>query len=159
LQEIFPSPNPKPFGGLNLLLCGDFFQLPPVAGVALYERRPGSVDPQLLSGRIAYQAFDRTLQLTQLMRQQGEDPIAIQFREALTNLRMNALRQEDWRLLCTRVANVLSLEEVDSFRDALRVYYTNEEVREYNHRQPLSTYGKQRTSGEDHSTAYWPESK
>ena len=135
LQEIFPSPNPKPFGGLNLLLCGDFFQLPPVAGVALYERRPGSVDPQLLSGRIAYQAFDRTLQLTQLMRQQGEDPIAIQFREALTNLRVNALRQEDWRLLCTRVANVLSLEEVDSFRDALRVYYTNEEVREYNHRR------------------------
>src|SRR6267378_2828774 len=86
LQEIFPSPNPKPFGGLNLLLCGDFFQLPPVAGVALYERRPGSVDPQLLSGRIVYQAFDRTLQLTQLMRQQREDPISIQFREALIGM-------------------------------------------------------------------------
>jgi DNA helicase Pif1-like protein len=33
-------------------------------------------------------------------------------------------------LLCARVANVLSLEEVDSFRNAICVYY-----REYNHRR------------------------
>jgi hypothetical protein len=72
------------------------------------------------------------------MRQQGEDPIAVQFREALTNLRVNALR-EDWRLLCTRVAYGLS-PEVDSFRDALRVYFTNEVVQDYNHRQLSNLY-------------------
>jgi ATP-dependent DNA helicase PIF1 len=134
LQQIFPSRRMEPFGGLNILICGDFYQLPPVAGVALYERRPKSKDLPLISGQIAYRAFDRTIQLTQLMRQRGEDPIAVQFREALTNLRVNALREEDWRLLCTRVAYGLS-PEVDSFRDALRVYFTNEEVQDYNHRQ------------------------
>jgi ATP-dependent DNA helicase PIF1 len=43
--------------------------------------------------------------------------------------------------LCTRIQNQLLLEEVDSFRSALRLYFTNEEVREHNYER-LATEGK-----------------
>jgi hypothetical protein len=40
LRAIFPASSDQLFGGSNVLLCGDFFQLPPVAGKALYSRSP-----------------------------------------------------------------------------------------------------------------------
>ena len=69
------------------------------------------------------------------MRQRGEDETAIQFRTALSELRESRLSQSSWELLCTRVQNQLSPAEVAAFESALRLYYTNEEVRERNYRQ------------------------
>lgn len=37
--------------------------------------------------------------------------------------------------MSTRVQNQLTLNEVDSFDDALRLYFRREEVRIYNHRR------------------------
>jgi hypothetical protein len=67
------------------------------------------------------------------MRQQGEDETAVRFRTALTELRESKLSQLSWELLCTRVQNQLLPEEVAGFRSALRLYFTNEEVREHNY--------------------------
>ena len=36
LQAILPNNASYPFGGFNILLCSDFFQLPPVGRRALY---------------------------------------------------------------------------------------------------------------------------
>jgi ATP-dependent DNA helicase PIF1 len=130
LRAIFPDKSNMDFGGVNVLLCGDFFQLPPVAGRPLYSQHATS--PAALKGRELYRRFSRTIRLTQVMRQQGEDDTSIKFRDALSQLRIGQLTKESWELLCSRVRNELSPEEVASFDTALRLYYTNAEVNETN---------------------------
>src|SRR5271156_2730135 len=66
------------------------------------------------------------------MRQQGEDDVSIRFRLALSELRVSQLSKESWELLCTRVANQLSPDEVATFDSALRLYFTTEEVKKTN---------------------------
>jgi hypothetical protein len=69
------------------------------------------------------------------MRQQGEDETTIRFRTALGELRESKLSESSWQLLCTRVQNQLLPDEVAQFQSALRLYFTNEEVRERNYSQ------------------------
>jgi ATP-dependent DNA helicase PIF1 len=133
LRLIFPDTSDQAFGGLNVLLCGDFFQLPPVNGRPLYATK--ATGPIATKGQGLYRSFDRTIRLTQVMRQQGEDETAIRFRTALGELRESKLSESSWELLCTRVQNQLLPDEVDGFQSALRLYFTNDEVRERNYGQ------------------------
>lgn len=100
-------------------------------GHPLYSLRPQHIDA--IRGSCLYRAFDQTVRLVEVMRQQGEDDIAVRFRAALGELRSATLSQASWELLCTRTANQLSPDEVDGFNDALRLYYTTAEVRETNY--------------------------
>ena len=89
LQVIFPATSHQPFGGINILICGDFFQLPPVGGKSLFSLRVSHVNE--IKGQQLYQAFDKTIRLTEIMRQQGDDPVSIRFRQTLGELRENKL--------------------------------------------------------------------
>jgi len=130
LRAILPAFSHLPFGGLNILLCGDFFQLPPVGGRPLFAQQSTGVET--LKGYNLYRAFDQTARLVQVMRQQGEDELSTRFRAALGELRESRLSRESWELLCTRVANQLPPEEVTAFDSALRLYFTTAEVRQKN---------------------------
>ena len=103
LRAILPAHSDQPFGGVNVLLCGDFFQLPPVGGKPLYSLKHSHIDA--IKGHQLYRAFDWTIRLTQVMRQQGEDEISTKFRLALSELRVSQLSKESWELLCTCIAN------------------------------------------------------
>lgn len=133
LRVIFPDRSNEPFGGLNVLLCGDFFQLSPVGGQAMFST--AVISPEAIKGQQLYLSFDRTVRLTQVMRQQGEDDITMRFRTALSELRELKLSKPSWELLCTRIENQLSAEDKAGFQTALRIYFTNAEVRERNYTQ------------------------
>ena len=110
-----------PFGGLSVLLMGDFYQLPPVLGRPLYDTEP-TVNEYEMQGREVYTRFNRTIELSTIMRQQGDSRDAIQFREALDHLRIGEVTRAHWETLARRVQSNLSLDEVPSFDDALRIY-------------------------------------
>jgi ATP-dependent DNA helicase PIF1 len=132
LQAVMPNTAYRLFRGINVLLCGDFFQLPPVSRRALYSQQNTNVDT--IKGQQLYRSFNRTVRLTQVMRQQGEDETSIRFRAALGELREGKLSKESWELLCTCIANQLSPLEVSGFDTALRLYFTKAEVYEQNNK-------------------------
>lgn len=108
------------FRGIERLIMWWFFQFPLIAGKALFARFPTQVDA--IKGHQLDQAFNYTLRLTQIIRQQREDNISTRFRVALGELRASQLSKESWELLRTRIANDLSLTEVTTFDFALRLY-------------------------------------
>jgi len=132
LRQIFAENADQPFGGIDVSLWGDFFQLPPVRATALYN------DSHLfnqydVAGQALYKLFNRTVELELNMRQQGDDIEQQQFRVALEGLRSNNVTQADWKLLISRVQCNISAVEVATFETALRVYGKKKEVNAYNH--------------------------
>ncbi|KAG7410080.1 ATP-dependent DNA helicase PIF1 [Fusarium oxysporum f. sp. raphani] len=112
LRQVFPGRAADFFGGMSIILVGDFFQLPPVANKPLY--------------------FDGPLKdLHEVERQQGDDQAG--FRLALEELRGLRLSIESWKLLSQRVQAKLSQCEVDKFDTTLRIYSKKARVNEYNY--------------------------
>jgi hypothetical protein len=72
-----------------------------------------------------------TMRLTQVMRQ-AEDIETSTFRTILDELRANEVTKVGWLSLSKRVRNQLP-QEIATFDNAMRLYFKNEEVRQYNH--------------------------
>ncbi|KJZ67912.1 hypothetical protein HIM_12699 [Hirsutella minnesotensis 3608] len=72
LRQAFPHRSLEFFGGVSVLLVGDFFQLPPVRQKPLYSTST-SVSSLERRGQVAYRLFDRTVFLTTAQRQAGDD--------------------------------------------------------------------------------------
>jgi len=102
LKEIFPARSLQPFGGINVVVCGDFHQLPPVGGTPLFSKAK-KLNAEKLVGQQAYRSLDTTVRLTKVMRQDGEDDDTVQFRKTLSQLRVGSLTSENWRFLLRRV--------------------------------------------------------
>ena len=128
LRQIFPRRSQDAFGGRSCLLFGDFGQLPPVMDLPLYttDSRTELSD----QGRNAYQQFDTAFVLDRIMRQAGQDPQQVQFRDILLRLRDAKVTLADWNHLMTQTPT--RVRDLSPFADALHLHPTTEAVVEHN---------------------------
>ena len=130
LQQIMKSK--QPFGGISVVVLGDFNQLRPVGDKYIFQFNNSYnalVDSPLWS-------LFKLFELTEIMRQKDDKIFAI----ALSNMAKGTMTLEDVDLLKSRV---LSDGNLEITRDALRVFRSNAEVDAYNTKvlASLSTEG------------------
>ena len=136
LGQIFPATAHLPFGGLSVLLIGDFGQLPPVADTPLYNTAR-STKPSYLGrlsniGRDTYLQFKENVELDTVMRQDGTDPTTLALKSTLAHLHAGQPTQEDFDLLSSRFWGTLSIHDQETFASAVRLCATKQSVSEIN---------------------------
>ena len=93
----------EPFGGINMIFAGDFTQLPPVNGSALYSSNVGThVQSSMLNraqeetiGKALWHQITTVVILKENMRQRSQSLNDQKLRTALENMRYKACTQED----------------------------------------------------------------
>jgi ATP-dependent DNA helicase PIF1 len=125
-RQIRPSIH-EPFGSINIIIFGDFWQLPPVSAKALFASDPKTPEESL--GQLLWRSFDKTIQFLTIKRQQGADPAFI---AALSGLRNNNVTVEHWRTLCARTKNIIGRSAANRFDNDIRLFGHRESVNEYN---------------------------
>ncbi len=127
----------KPFGGLQVILCGDFFQLPPVT-------RGQNDQGRFVVHSAAWQTMDPAICYLSEQHRQNDD----EFLDILTALRTNDLRQRHGKALFDRVG-----ADVSTQQDITELHTTNIDVDTINqkaidqlpgeeHSFPMITTGK-----------------
>jgi hypothetical protein len=99
----------KPFGGKNIILAGDFAQLPPTNGSALYSNAVSNTqknciskrDQESMIGKLLWHQITTVVILTQNMRQTEMSEADKKFRTALSNMRYAACTEDDLEFLKT----------------------------------------------------------
>jgi hypothetical protein len=91
-SQIWPSQAHLPFAGLNVILSGDYYQLPHVRRQALFNHSSRK-DPFKVHSQHLYQAFKKTVVLDTVLRQQGK--AQARFRDALQRLRTSGSTQNN----------------------------------------------------------------
>ena len=116
------------FGGKSIILVGDPAQLPPVADKPLYHSKPSCILQE--QGHLAYFMFNTVVKLSLNQRVKGSTPEQARFRDLLNRLGTGDCNTDDWKLLLTR--QPLIVKNINEFDNAIRLYYSNEEVANYN---------------------------
>lgn len=111
LRGIYDNPD-EPFGGLQIIACGDFYQLPPVK------------DEYCFASPTFQQTFPVMHELTTVYRQRGDQT----FLDALHDMRTGAMSDKTYTTLSARVGLT-----PPPGTPAMRIYPTNDKVGQYNY--------------------------
>lgn len=105
-----PHTSDLPFGGLSVILLGDWKQLPPVGDSSLY-----NVTSKKAMGYNLYRHFEDTIIFDVIQRQQGDDQQL--FREELQHLGDGKFTLQDWNKWRSRTLDLLPPDERHDFLD------------------------------------------
>lgn len=136
--------NSLSFGGMSVFMVGDPSQLPPVAGVQMFDRGNGTANS--LQGYLCYQEFKKVFSillirlkvviLTEKHRQQNinNDPEQEKFISLLASLADGVVSLQQWTwLMETRTPRALGSQELSRFqKDAHYLCSTNSLVNSRN---------------------------
>lgn len=117
------------FGGMYVYLFGDIKQLPPVSDRPLYSERFGKLSIYN-EGQMLFRNMDKYIFLNTSLRQFGNDQQI--FRDILDRISNGKVLIEDWKRLMLRTKQNLNKNELSSFKDAIRLFTTNNKVNDYN---------------------------
>lgn len=118
------------FAVKSIILIGDPGQLPPVGAKPLYHAKPSNIIGK--QGYYAYMMFDKVVTLSVNQRVKGSHPDQMRFRDLLLRLRDAETTEDDWKILLTRQPS--HVNNIQDFNDAIRLYYSNEEVANFNYK-------------------------
>ena len=122
LLEIFDCKTGEPFAGIPILVCGDFYQLPPVKGSPVYLLTDDRLEK--LQSYELWQMF-KLIELTEIMRQKDD----IEFIELLNKVRIGNVDADVERSLKARFQDKNS---VDFPSQDLHIFAENQPVNEHN---------------------------
>lgn len=110
----------RPFGGIQVVLCGDFFQLPPI-------NRQDSRQGGFVTGSSAWTSAQFTVCYLQGSHRQKDDA---DFADLLNAIRANDMSEVQFERLQARITSF-----ADPFEPHTKLYTTNADVDAINHRE------------------------
>ena len=110
-----------PFGGISVILIGNFAQLPSVCDHPLFAPEGAGSH-----GHTMYNLFTNVVILHQVVRQNGMSKESKQFREILLRLHNGQSTENDWTTLLQRTPTVAN--NAQEFTDATHLFYKKEDV-------------------------------
>ena len=116
--------NSKLFGGINIILVGDFAQIPPVGDSPLWLK---PFDDKAKEKHTAYACY-RQFSAWNLQKNQRQKDDNV-YNKLLMNLRNGKLTEEQYELLSSRQPRHVNIEK---WKNAIRIFDTNKRVFEYN---------------------------
>ena len=126
----------QPFGGISIILIGDFAQLPPVGDRLLFNAPNITINDSCDHAYLLYRQFKTVVILKRILRQ---DSSTAEFKQLLCNLRDGNIDHNMWqRLLARSPQNALNSTQFD---DAIYLFFDKQSVAEcnYKHLQALGT--------------------
>ena len=131
LREI-TNQHSKMFGGLNVILLGDFAQLPPVMDSVLWKTVDDRTNEKKRKGKWLYNQFTKAVTLNEVVRQKKSK--SKQFVEMLARIRDGDWTKSDWKFLQKRWPQNFSQKQLRNFDENLiRIFATNKVTNNYNH--------------------------
>jgi ATP-dependent DNA helicase PIF1 len=125
------------FGGISIIMMGDFAQLPPVTDMPLYADKAEKMQPYQVKGSLLFNLFEKTIIFDEIMRQQGDDQK--EFRECLDKLSNGKFDQKDWKWLKKRelyeLDNFTLDQREDFLNNAVMLCSMNKDLKQYNIRR------------------------